>query len=199
MQTQKKTIESAVTEIAQKIFTCIEELGGLIDPNIVTRVLIGDDKPAIVRWGVMRLPTYGNLADYRPRDLTSLIEELIESDYLEEQLVNDTTLLVSLGEKAYQAMQKPDEEIDLLHSETKVKKVFDRKLFEKLRIWRLETAQKKRISAFCILWNQHLTAIVLHQPSTLKELAECEGMGPKRMAEYGSQILDVINEHLSEQ
>lgn len=65
-------------------------------------------------------------------------------------------------------------------------------LFEALRRWRNEVARKREVSPFIILWNQVLAAIAERAPETIDELMSVRGMGPAKVAEYGTEILDVI-------
>ncbi|MDR0922349.1 MAG: hypothetical protein LBM95_08205 [Lactobacillales bacterium] len=51
----------------QKIFQCIDELGGLVDSSIIIQVVLASRRKNILRWGVERLPSYGAMRGERGR------------------------------------------------------------------------------------------------------------------------------------
>lgn len=68
----------------------------------------------------------------------------------------------------------------------------DQALLEKLKQWRLTQAREKGIPAFRILGDRVLTALVVQRPSSLDDLLEVHGFGPKLRDRYGKQILDCL-------
>lgn len=66
-------------------------------------------------------------------------------------------------------------------------------LYESLRQKRNELARQANIKPFMVLHNKVLQEIAEKKPTTVEELAEIKGMGPKRLAKYGKFILETIN------
>lgn len=64
--------------------------------------------------------------------------------------------------------------------------------FEALRAWRRETAMARGLPAFMVLSDKVLRALAVHDPSTFDELGSIHGMGPKRVDEFGADILRVL-------
>jgi ATP-dependent DNA helicase RecQ len=67
-------------------------------------------------------------------------------------------------------------------------------LFERLRAWRRERARQEEQPAYVIFHDRVLQQIAEAKPRTLAELAEIPGVGRKRVADYGADVLAVIAE-----
>ena len=63
---------------------------------------------------------------------------------------------------------------------------------ESLRDWRKTTAAEKGVPAYVVLQNKHIDDIAVRAPTNLSELARCNGIGPRRLEDYGDDILAVI-------
>jgi ATP-dependent DNA helicase RecQ len=70
----------------------------------------------------------------------------------------------------------------------------DAALFERLRSWRGEQARKQRVPAYVVLHNSHLEEISARKPGTIHELGAIKGVGLRRAARYGDEILALIRE-----
>ncbi|NLD43840.1 MAG: hypothetical protein GX657_10130 [Chloroflexi bacterium] len=67
----------------------------------------------------------------------------------------------------------------------------DPELFERLRTWRRETAQQAGQKAFYVLPDTTLERIAAARPQTLEDLQAVKGVGPKKLEQYGSAVLDI--------
>ncbi|MFN3752903.1 HRDC domain-containing protein [Flavobacterium sp.] len=76
-------------------------------------------------------------------------------------------------------------EDELSHEQTKI--------FNALRVWRNDLAQKLDWSSFRICHNSHLIAVAQSNPRTLEELERVSGFGKARTEKYGDAILAVLN------
>ncbi|OFZ22558.1 MAG: hypothetical protein A2X94_03630 [Bdellovibrionales bacterium GWB1_55_8] len=65
-------------------------------------------------------------------------------------------------------------------------------LLEALRTWRLGKARQRGIPAFRIFSDSVLEALAIQRPSSLDELLEVRGFGPKLRDKYGSEILNCL-------
>ncbi|MCP4398574.1 MAG: hypothetical protein GY801_14915, partial [bacterium] len=65
-------------------------------------------------------------------------------------------------------------------------------LFQRLREWRKETANKEGIPVFIIANNSQLAEVVLRDPKTLESLRQIHGFGKKKVDKYGKEILGMI-------
>ncbi|HEX6708802.1 MAG TPA: ATP-dependent DNA helicase RecQ [Rubrobacter sp.] len=68
----------------------------------------------------------------------------------------------------------------------------DAVLFERLRSWRGEQAKKQRVPAYVVLHNSHLEEISRRKPRTIHELGAIKGVGLRRAARYGDELLALV-------
>jgi len=61
-----------------------------------------------------------------------------------------------------------------------------------LKEWRKQEADKIQKPVYCVLTNKTLEEMVSKNPSTLPELLEIHGMGPKKVSEYGNELLQLL-------
>jgi len=69
----------------------------------------------------------------------------------------------------------------------------DRDLFERLRRWRRRIAEARGKPAWTILDDKALRAIARERPDSPAALLRCKGIGEKRLADFGSDILDLVS------
>ena len=48
------------------------------------------------------------------------------------------------------------------------------------------------VSAFIVFSDSHLRAIASHKPTTVDALAEIRGIGPRRLANYGPTVIELV-------
>jgi DNA helicase-2/ATP-dependent DNA helicase PcrA len=65
----------------------------------------------------------------------------------------------------------------------------DTGLLERLKEWRRERAAADGLPPYVIAHDSHLESIAARRPTTLEELARCDGIGPSRLDKYGDEIL----------
>ena len=66
--------------------------------------------------------------------------------------------------------------------------------FERLRAWRAAAAKEQGVPAYVIFHDATLRQIATKTPATLQALGTVSGVGETKLARYGQQILDVLNE-----
>ena len=69
----------------------------------------------------------------------------------------------------------------------------DADLFERLRSWRGEKAREQKVPAYVVLHNSHLEEISARKPRTIQELGSIKGVGLRRAARYGEELLALVN------
>lgn len=65
-------------------------------------------------------------------------------------------------------------------------------LFERLRNWRGEQARAQKVPAYVVLHNSHLEEIASRKPRNVRELGSIKGIGLRRAARYGEEILALL-------
>lgn len=69
---------------------------------------------------------------------------------------------------------------------------YDTATFERLRAWRLAVARATSVPAFVVFTDATLTAIAERSPSTQSQLGQISGVGSRKLALYGDQVLAVL-------
>jgi superfamily II DNA helicase RecQ len=69
---------------------------------------------------------------------------------------------------------------------------YDAEAFEKLRVWRLQTARQKGLPAYMVFSDATLQTIAAHKPHTLRELSAINGVGEKKLTLYGEAVLQAL-------
>ena len=97
------------------------------------------------------------------------------------------------------ALQKPTKERsgrNRTKTETKAEDgPLETDLVERLSEWRKAVAEKKGVKPFIVLWQRTLMGIVKAMPQTEAELLAVQGMGPVSMAQYGDEILQIVQDY----
>ena len=68
----------------------------------------------------------------------------------------------------------------------------DRVLFERLKRWRAEQARRQQVPAYVVLHNSHLEEIAARKPKSTHELGSIKGIGLRRAARYGEELLALV-------
>ena len=68
----------------------------------------------------------------------------------------------------------------------------DEELFERLRAWRGDQARSQQVPAYVVLHNSHLEEIASRKPKSVHELGSIKGVGLRRAARYGDEILALV-------
>ncbi|CAN5536053.1 hypothetical protein BH24ACT22_BH24ACT22_03470 [soil metagenome] len=69
----------------------------------------------------------------------------------------------------------------------------DSDLFERLRSWRGDQARSQKVPAYVVLHNSHIEEISSRKPRTIHELGSIKGIGLRRAARYGEEILTLVH------
>ena len=68
----------------------------------------------------------------------------------------------------------------------------DEELFERLRDWRLTRSRDKSVPAYVVFTDATLTAIAERRPQSAAALGEIAGIGPRKLDEYGEEVLALV-------
>ena len=69
----------------------------------------------------------------------------------------------------------------------------DPEIFERLRSWRGDQARSQEVPAYVVLHNSHLEEISRRKTKIVHELGAIKGIGLRRAARYGEEILALLN------
>jgi ATP-dependent DNA helicase RecQ len=200
--------EVDATEIAQKLLSCVMRVakhsGFSVGLGHIVDVLTGASTEKIRKWGHETLSTYG-IGRGRPkqewlyyaRELLSLGLLRINPDRF--NVVEVTALGTRALKEKQQIMLKAPLVTSRLSSDKKALQrkqlgaiEYDAAAFEKLRMWRMQTARSKGLPAYMVFSDATLQNIAARKPSTLSSLGTISGIGDKKLSLYGEELLEVL-------
>jgi superfamily II DNA helicase RecQ len=65
-------------------------------------------------------------------------------------------------------------------------------LLARLREWRKATAKAEHVPAYCVLLDATLSELARLRPANETELAEVKGIGARKIARYGAEVLRMV-------
>jgi ATP-dependent DNA helicase RecQ len=196
--------------IAQKILSCVVRVRENFAGEYVAQVLAGSHDERILSHGHQQLSTWGLLQDHHKKTIRGWIDQLVHQHYLEKS--GDYNVL-RLTEHAWRvlrgeatprllkpaprsrrrkgAIDSPPRSRAALESWEGV----DRDLFERLRAFRRRKADERGVPPFIIFSDATLRDLARQRPTTLALLAGVHGIGEKKLAEYGADLLAEISSY----
>ncbi len=186
------------TLIAQKALSCIYRLQGQEPITLVIDVLRGSQNEGVLEKNYQQVKTYGAGKEISWRDWQQYIIQLINIGYIEIafhkynhlQLTPLAKTVLFDGAKVRLA-KIPDEKENKIQQETPSKRK-DNSLFEKLRQLRLRIAQEEGIPAYLIFNDATLKEMEKERPMTDEDFMNINGVGRKKMQDYGYQFIKEI-------
>ncbi len=198
-----ETVEEPVV-LAQKILSCVLRLRQRWGAGQVVDVLRGRASDKVKSNGHDQLSTFGLLDDCPIGELHGYLEQLLDQGFL-----------VTDGDR-YPVLQVTTEGLQLLRAEAacelcrqqrpekrrrKPKPIDDSwegvasGLFEALRELRRELAAERGVPPYVILHDRSLRDLARLKPATPDELLAAYGIGEKKAADLGAQLLATIAAH----
>ena len=171
---------------AQKILSCVYRTRERYGVAVLIDVLRGMVGPKIVNDKLNELTTYGIMKEYSSKFIRNLIKALIDFGYV--SLKDGTYSMLKLNEKSYSIL-KSKQKVMFKLSYQDEEKIINSDLFNKLRLWRRDTAIKEGVKPYIIFSDATLIELCNKLPKNEKELLEIRGMGEKKFNKYGEEIL----------
>ncbi|HEY3857509.1 MAG TPA: DNA helicase RecQ [Verrucomicrobiae bacterium] len=203
--TPRATFDGTIA--AQKLLSCVFRIrqgsafgAGL---NHVVDVLMGADTDNIRRRSHDKLSTYGIGGEHNRLEWQSIGRELTRIGYLRQSPdkystleLTDEGLAVLRARKPIvltQPMAAPAEKERLPRSG---EITCDEELFDRLRQLRKRLADERSVPAYIVFSDVTLRQMARHYPVNGEQLARINGVGEKKLKEFGDIFLAEIAEHL---
>ncbi len=179
----------------------------------LAQFLFGGKSREVTEAGLDRLPTYGKLADLPLRTVGDLLEALADEGLLHRRALDGpgSGAILSLSDEGRRVMlDDPPLRLALpglgragvrMPREPKRSSraprlaptgPVDVNLASRLRGWRLGEAKKRGIPAYAVFHDATLEALAAMHPRTEAELLTVPGIGPRRVATFGAELLQVL-------
>lgn len=193
--------------VTQKLLSAIYRVDQRFAAGHVIDVLRGAESERIGQWRHNKLSTYGIGSERSEAEWRAILRQAIAQGYVSVDYesynalkLTETARAVLKGEmsvqmRRYEKPQKPTRQkrgTSKGYIETDLT-AEGQQLFEKLRSWRMETARLHNVPAYVIFHDSTLRDIAKAHPNSLTDLRGVSGVGEKKLATYGAQIVELVN------
>ncbi len=199
------------TEAARKLLSCIyrcEQKSGF--PFAATHtidVLRGKHTEKVAKFGHDKVSTFGIGADWPEAEWRLLLRQLVALRVVDVdherfnvlRLTADSRAVLK-GHRAIEVRVQPAgarrerKRADRPRAVDGAGVPVDPALFDRLRAWRAEVARQHALPAYVVFHDETLRAIARAKPASVDDLRAVSGVGEKKLANYGAQILALVNE-----
>jgi ATP-dependent DNA helicase RecQ len=194
------------TEAAQKILSCVARVDERFGVGHVIDVLTAAETEMIKKCRHDQLSTYGLLRELSKKRVQSMVYQLLDQGLL-DRTPGDRPIL-QLNERSWEVLRR-ERDVKMIRPKqaapapTKVDaqswEGVDRGLFDRLRAWRREIAHQRNVPAYIVLGDATLRSAARIRPTRSETLRQVHGIGEKRMADFGEQLLEIVRSFCDEQ
>jgi ATP-dependent DNA helicase RecQ len=192
--------------LAQKILSCVARLSERFGADYTAKVLAGSQEQRIVQQGHDGLSTYGLLKEHPIQTIRAWIEQLVSQAFLAKQGEYNVLQLTATGRgllkgqgtpKLLQPIKPrpPVAERSSRRAPADSWDGVDRNLFEVLRELRGKLAAELQVPAYIVFADTALRDMARRRPSTLDAFRHVNGVGDKKLADYGESFVATIVEY----
>ena len=194
---EAKMLLSCVVRVRQKSRFSVG-LQHLVD------VLVGSKNEKVIRWGHDQLSTYGIGSSRNRQEWSQIGRELLRLGLLSQNHEKFNVLeLTEAGADFLRSdepleIAKPLGTAKLSKEKKREQKAatgavdVDQDLLSRLKDWRRNIARERGVPAYVIFHDSTLQAIAREKPGNLTELSRVPGLGEKKLAQYGGEILELL-------
>lgn len=192
------------TEDCRKVLSCIYRLRQNYGIGHVIDVLRGADKQRIKALGHHHLSTYGIGKHLSQEACASIIRQLLHRGYLVQDIANYSVLRLTelarplLGGEITLMLAQPRTKAVIakkIKHKTSAELKYDTLLFEQLRQLRKTLATEAGVPPFVIFSDASLVEMAARKPQTEAEFLMINGVGQRKLTQYGKAFLRVIAGH----
>lgn len=184
--------------IAQKILSSVIRQGERFGAAYTAQVLKGSKNKRISENGHDSLSTWGLLKSESELQIRSWIDQLVSQGFLRSVGEYNCVQVTSTGRQLLKGQVQPV----LLRARTTEKVAaaedkwegVDRDLFEELRGMRNRLAIRKNVPPYIVFGDGTLRSLAAHRPTTREGLQQIQGIGVKKMQEFGPVVLFTIQQ-----
>jgi ATP-dependent DNA helicase RecQ len=193
------------TVAAQKALSCVYRSGQRFGVAHLVDVLRGADNERIRQFGHERLSTFGVGDDLDARTWRGVFRQLVAAGLLDVDAegygglrLTDASRAVLRGEQTVMLRKELPRRKQRERSRATGNAALvelspaDQPLFEALRDVRTRLAREQNVPPYVIFHDATLRDIARQRPASLDELAQVGGIGGTKLARYGEQVLEAV-------
>lgn len=193
------------TQASRKALSAVYRTGQRFGPAHVIEVLMGRKTEKIRQNGHDQLSVYAIGKDIALPQWRSVFRQLLAMGYLQVDVeghggvyLTEESRPVLRGEKVVEMRKDPGENKRAMTKrlrdfDTEFENEEDRDLWERLRTLRRELATSQNVPPYVIFSDRTLWEMVRFKPRTLEDMASINGVGVKKLDQYGLPFLDVMD------
>lgn len=193
------------TQASRKALSAVYRTGQRFGPAHVIEVLMGRKTEKIRQNGHDQLSVYAIGKDIAQPQWRSVFRQLLAMGYLQVDVeghggvyLTEESRPVLRGEKVVEMRKDPGENKRAMTKrlrdfDTEFENEEDRDLWERLRTLRRELATSQNVPPYVIFSDRTLWEMVRFKPRTLEDMASINGVGVKKLDQYGLPFLDVMD------
>ncbi|KQN79547.1 MULTISPECIES: DNA helicase RecQ [unclassified Duganella] len=190
----------------QKLLSAVYRVDQRFAAGHVIEVLRGIETDRIKTWHHDSLSVFGIGADRSEHEWRAILRQMIalglltvdHEQYSSLKLTDAARPVLKGGQKVQlRQYQKPVKQKTPRASKGYVESdlsAAEEKIFDRLRSWRMGTAREHNVAAYIIFNDATLREIAKARPTALDDLRGISGVGEKKLASYGDQIVELIRE-----
>lgn len=188
------------TEITQKILSAVLRTGQRFGANHIIDILRGSRSSAVASRQHDALSVFGIVKNYDKLELKGIIQALVFKKILQKSMGEYPTIaltqegmsFIKEGKRIF--LPKLAKNIKYIKDARAREKKYNAELFEKLRVLRKQIADAKNVPPFIIFGDVSLREMALYYPQSHKSFGAISGVGEKKLEQYGSLFINVIQE-----
>ncbi len=194
------------TVAAQKALSCIYRTKQMFGSGYIIDVLLGKVNDRMVSFGHDQVSTFGIGTEYSKQAWQSILRQLLAAGLIHVDLERHGSILITPKGADF---LKSKETIELrLDASVKMQKSAsysspiesldredDRKLFEALRLHRMDIAKSENIPPYVIFHDKTLIEMAIARPDNLTAMSYIAGVGKSKLRKYGDEFLEIINDY----
>lgn len=210
-----------ITQPAKQILQCIYDTHQRFGTTLIAEVLKGSNNERIRRFGFTGLEVYGTMLEKPVKKIREMINTVVAEGYIRIE-GSDYPILKIVPAKAREVldgeatvtMKVFDDEVERkrhkggagsggkggkdagLDTWAGLSKVdISRKLYDKLKDYRLRKAREKSLPAYVIFTDKALLDMCMKLPKNKSELLDVHGVGEAKCSQYGDDIIAIIRKY----
>ncbi|MBW8638158.1 DNA helicase RecQ [Hoeflea sp. WL0058] len=201
------TLIDGTTE-AQMLLSAVVRSGERFGANHIIDILTGSSTERIISLGHDKLPTFGVGNEHSKLFWRAFIRQAVAGGYLVIDIgrfgglrLSRTGRLVLKGAQQfyYREISNPKTTSRSARSESRTDDFsdVDRELYQRLKRLRRELADERNVPAYVIFADRTLQEITREKPGNLEQMSAVNGVGPKKLEDFGKLFLDAVSDHLN--
>ncbi|MEH6569330.1 MAG: DNA helicase RecQ [Halioglobus sp.] len=192
------------TEAARMALSAAYRSGQRFGVNHLVDVLRGAQTEKILQFEHQNLPTYGVGKDLDGNQWRSVFRQLVAGGYLSVDLERFGALRLEekcrpllRGEQTLELRRDVKQKSAKRQTKKPLSADVDVALWEALRECRREFAEEQGVPPYVIFHDRSLQEMCITLPKNLSQFSEISGVGERKLEKYGTEFLQVINDHLA--